>query len=71
MADTEVVIDGVTMDLPPNQFGAVFGWISRIGSKLTASVMLARRVEFASFNIADEIAEFNKAIKIFAEELKP
>lgn len=67
MADREVTIDGVSLDLPKNDFRALEAFVARSDKELYASVRLIRTVEFEKFNIAEEIAYFNEAIKIFME----
>jgi len=71
MADTEVTIDGVSLSLPANSFGAVAGWLSRIGKNLTAAVMLFRNIDFEKFSIENDIVVFNNAIKVYTEEIRP
>lgn len=69
MAGAEVVIDGVSLSLPRNPFRATDAFLATTNAELWATVRLLRSIEFASFNIRDEIIAFNEAVKIFAEEL--
>lgn len=69
MADTEVTIDGVSLSLPKNPFGAVSGWLSKTEKKLLATALLFRNIEFANFSLERDIVEFNDAIRIYAEEV--
>jgi len=65
---TEVVIDGIDLELPKNPFGAARGWINKFSNELDAAVLLHRTIEFSAFRIEDEIPVYNEAIKMFAEE---
>lgn len=69
MADAEVVIDGVSLDLPRNQFRALGGFLFTTKSELDASVHLLRTFDLARFSIAEEVAYFNEAIKMFTEQM--
>jgi hypothetical protein len=69
MAGREVAIDGVSLVLPKNEFGALDGWVSKIGTAVIASVSLVRAVEFSSFNIEKELEAFNESVKIFVEQM--
>ena len=71
MADTEVTIDGVSLSLPANAFGAVAGWLSRTGKDLIAAALLFRNIDFEKFSIEKDIVVFNDAIKVYTEEIKP
>jgi hypothetical protein len=68
MADKEVVIDGVTLELPKNPSYAYHAFLMRTGTTLDASVHYSRVVDLASFNIAAELPVLNETVKIFAEE---
>jgi hypothetical protein len=65
----EVVIDGISLDLPNNSFGAQHGWINKFSKELDAAVSLQRTIEFSAFKIEDEIPVYNGAVKMFVEEI--
>jgi hypothetical protein len=68
MGGEEVAIDGVSLRLPRNKFGAMNGWVTKLGNTVIASVDLIRTVEFSSFNIETELKVLNESIKIFVEQ---
>ncbi len=68
MAGREVAIDGVSLILPKNEFGALDGWVTKSGTTVIASVSLIRTVEFSSFKIEKELEAFNESVKIFVEQ---
>jgi hypothetical protein len=68
--NAEVVIDGITLDLPHNPFGAEKGWINKFSNKLDVAVLLRRNVTFSKFDIEDELPVYNEAIGTFVEEIK-
>jgi hypothetical protein len=68
MADAEVVIDGVSLILPRNRFHAVNGWLTKMENVLLVNVDSLRPIEFEAFNLADEVATANDAIKMFVEQ---
>jgi hypothetical protein len=70
MSDAEVTIDGVTISLPANNFGASACWISRTRAELIVGMLLFRRIEFTAFNLFRELAEFDESTKIVIEEVK-
>jgi hypothetical protein len=70
MADSEVVIDGVSLALPSNPFGAIGGWLAKTEKTLVASAFLVRAITFATFSLGEDIEQFNEAIKIYVEEVK-
>ena len=65
---TEVVIDGIMMALPRSPSGAYEGTLKRKPGKFSTSVKLNRKVEFAKFNLRDEIKIFHDATKLWIEE---
>jgi hypothetical protein len=67
-SDQEVVIDGISLEVPPNHFGAIEGWLTRFPKYLNAAVLLIRTIEFAKFRIDEEIIAANEAVKIFVRE---
>jgi hypothetical protein len=67
-SSTDVVIDGIDLELPKNRFGAARGWINTIDKGLGVSVALRRNIEFSAFNLENEISAYNEAIQIFVEE---
>ena len=69
MSGAEVVIDGVSLILPRNEFHAMNGWLSKMESVLLVSVNAVRPIEFATFNLGAELEAMNESIKVFAEEL--
>src|SRR5438445_905252 len=69
-SNAEVIIDGISLDLPPNPFGAMRAWLTKFPKHLMAAVMLRRRITFAAFKIEKELPEHNEALKIFVEEFK-
>ncbi len=68
MAGAEVVIDGVSLILPRNRFHAVNGWLTKLEDTVVASMDFSRSIEFASFDLADEVATFNESIKLIVEQ---
>jgi hypothetical protein len=67
MAGAEVAIDGVSLELPRNAHRAMAALLMKSEDELSMSVHFIRLIEFGTFNIADEVASFNEAIKLFAE----
>lgn len=65
----EVVIDGITLDLPKNPLGASRGWINKFSKELGTAILLRRGIEFSTFKVEDEIAVYNEAVKMFVEEV--
>ena len=68
MAGEEVVIDGVSLSLPRNKFGAMNGWVTKLGTTVIASVDVVRTIEFSSFDIGKELEVLNESTKIFVEQ---
>lgn len=68
---TEVTIDGISMDLPQNRWGAVHGWLDKFSTRWSARIMLVRSIEFSTFSLEDELPLYNEAIKMFVEERRP
>jgi hypothetical protein len=66
----EVIIDGISLDLPPNASGAMHAWLTKFPKHLMAAVMLRRPITFAAFKIEKELPEYNEALRIFVEEFK-
>lgn len=69
LAGKEVAIDGVSLILPKNEFGALNGWVTKIGTMINASVDLIRIVEFSSFKLEREVAILNESTKLFVEQM--
>lgn len=69
MGHTEVVIDGVSLDLPGNPFRVLSGWLSKTDTDVVASVQSVRSIEFGTFEIGKEVVFFNDAIKMLVEPL--
>jgi hypothetical protein len=67
-SNAEVVIDGISLDLPANRFGAMHGWLTKFSKRLFAMVVLTRSVAFKRFKIEEELPVYNEALKIFVEE---
>lgn len=70
MADSEVVIDGVSVVLPRNRFHAMNGWLTKAESSVLVGVVLVRPIEFATFNLADEVTTLNESIRMFVEQIR-
>lgn len=68
MANAEVVIDGVSLLLPKNEFRAATAFLLREEHYLSAAVQLFRTVEFAKFSLDDEVARCDEATKMFLEQ---
>ena len=68
MVGQEVVIDGVSLVLPRNTFGAMNGWVTKLGTGIVASADLIRIVNFSSFDIEQQLEVVNESIKIFVEQ---
>jgi hypothetical protein len=66
--DTEVVINGISMSLEDSNTGAYEGTLKKESGKLSTSVKLNRKVEFAGFRLRDEIKLFNEITKLWIEE---
>jgi hypothetical protein len=66
-SNTDVVIDGIDLDLPKNRFGAARGWIKTLGKGLDVSTALRRNIEFSAFNLENEVSACNEAIQMFVE----
>jgi hypothetical protein len=69
MSDSEVVIDGVSLVLPRNPYHATSGFVARDEDMLFVSLQVIRSLEFAKFDISEEIASFDQALRIFIEEV--
>ncbi len=65
----EVVIDGISLDLPKNPLGAEHGWLDSDSRTLIAAVLLNRSVRFSAFSLEDEVRSANESIRMFAEEV--
>lgn len=68
MADKEVTIDEVSIVLPQNQFRATRGRLGTIDNEVIAWVSSVQSVEFNRFDIGEQVAIFNEAIKMFVEQ---
>jgi hypothetical protein len=68
MAGAEVVIDGVSVVLPKNRFNAMNGWLTKFEDSLLVSVDRVRQIEFAAFDLAEEVKILNESIKMFVEQ---
>jgi hypothetical protein len=68
MAGEELVIDGVSLSLPRNKFGARNGWVTKLGTRVIASVDLIRTIEFSSFSLEKELEVLNESVKLFVEQ---
>ena len=68
MVGQEVTIDGVSLILPRNKFGAMNGWVTKLGTTVIANIDLLRTVTFSSFEIEKELEVVNESIKIFVEQ---
>jgi hypothetical protein len=68
---TEVSITGITMALPKNDSGAHEAFLKKEGGKLSTSVKLKRKVEFATFSLMDELAVFDDVTRLWIEKLEP
>lgn len=67
MADKEVIIDEVSIVLPRNQFRAARARLGTIDNEVSAWVNSMQSVEFSRFDIGEQVAMFNEAIKMFVE----
>lgn len=67
--DLELVIDGVSIVPPRNDFKAFHANISRHEKILKANIGFDRSVQFADFDIAKEIEFFSEAVNMFAERV--
>ena len=63
-----MVIDGVSVVLPKNRFNAMNGWLTKVENFLLVNVDRASLIEFAAFNLADEVTTLNECIKMFVEQ---
>jgi hypothetical protein len=69
MGGLEVVIDGVSLELPRNPYRAVFALLTIMGEELSASVHGVRPIEFSAFDLGTEVISFNESLKIFLEQV--
>jgi len=69
-SNAEVVIDGISLDLPKNPYGALHGWLTKYAKNFMAMVLLTRPIVFAKFKIEDEVPLYSEALNIFLEEVK-
>lgn len=67
----EVVIDGISMDLPKNPLRAIHGWLNKLGERVETAVLLYRAIEFSKFKINQGISNCDAALSMFMEEVKP
>jgi hypothetical protein len=67
--DLELLIDGVSVLLPKNDYRAFHAYLSRTEKVLKATVGFAGLVRFADFDIAKEITHFDRAVNMFAEQV--
>jgi hypothetical protein len=67
--ETEVMIDGISLVLPDNKWGAKHGWVTRDRKELIVSVRLERRINVKKFQLDDELRTVNESIRMFAEEI--
>lgn len=68
MGDSEVTIDGISLDLPKNKYRAIAAFLAISDDTYDAAVNVVRPLQFARFDIGEEIASFNEATKIFLEQ---
>lgn len=69
-SSAELVINGISLELPENHFGALHAWLTRFPKQFVAMVMLTRTVAFEKFKIEEELPAYNEALDIFMEEIK-
>ena len=69
MLDSEVVVDGVSLRFPRNPFHAASGFVARDETRLFVALQVIRPIEFANFDVSEEIASFNQALSMFIEEV--
>ena len=69
MGDAEVAIDGVSMMLPKNRVGAFSAFVARDDKHILSYVNEFRSIDFARFNLADEVAAFDEGAAIFLEQI--
>jgi hypothetical protein len=70
MSDREVIIDEVSLILPRNQFRATKARLGTSEDAVSAWVNSTQPVEFGQFEIAQQVALFDEAIKMFVEPRK-
>ena len=71
MDDREVVIDGISLLFPKNDFSEYAAFIRWRTDKLAAWQDFSRRVDLATFDIGNDIAVFDDALKLFMESARP
>ena len=67
MADREVGIDGVSLDLPENEYGANSALLLS-SSDYSISIRLSRQLDLKTFALATEIKNADAALTIFMEK---
>lgn len=69
MAGAEVVIDGVSLVLPRNQFRAMNAFVTKLDKALGVSMTFMQPLEFSKFKVGDDLVQFNDAIKMIVEQV--
>jgi hypothetical protein len=69
MAGREVVIEGVSLALPPNPNRVQHAFIKMLPGALSISLYGARPIDFDNFDIDKEVASFNDALQMIVEPL--
>ena len=67
MAGREIQVDGVSVVLPENDFGAVRGFVGQDRALVMATVAANRAVRFSSFDLGQEVADLSGASEMFLE----
>ena len=67
MAGAEVVIDGVSLTLPKNTHRLLHAFLNTMGEEWLISAHAVRPIEFAEFDIADEVISLDKSLNMFLE----
>ena len=69
MAGREVVIDGLSLELPKNPYRVLFAMLTTMGEELFVTAHAVRPIDFAAFDIVNDVVDFNESLDMFLEHL--
>jgi hypothetical protein len=69
MAEREVIIEGVALAAPANPYKAIGGFLAVSSKSFFVALDFARTVDFARFDLREEMLLYNEAVKMFMEEI--
>lgn len=70
MDGREVIIDGISVVFPKNEFSAKTGFLQRYDNTFGATQFFERAINFSSFDIASEIETMNSALTLFMDSIE-